>query len=257
MSPTNPSSEHTQFESLSNIVNVWKSNLSAQITLLTTQIALELALRKSVDTAAREKFTDKLGDFKTEILSLLQFVTGFLNGTITIEGEVTQLNESLGLVQSDSQVNSNVDLKTSVSNLDANENTSSCNLLSEVICSRRESKKLERHFKSKLQSLLQILSNFRLKVEHLMDSGHLSDMNESFQWQSYLHYEWVSQEQKCVITSLGTRLDYGFQYTGSSPRIMITPQMEKTMYSLMRATDASRGGLLCGEEVCYVYAFMQ
>ena len=247
----NRSDNQTQFESLINLPDVWKSNLSTQIVILATQIALDLALSKAVNIATKEKNGSSLEDFKAEVTSLSKTVTGFVKGTISFPEDVTKLTEALGLVQSVSQVNidSNIALKASASNIHAEESGLSSSLLGEVECSNRHDKQISRHQITKFHSLLLVLSNFRIKCKLMLKVEPISDLKESFEWHSLVHYKWLSREHKCVISSLNAKLDYGYQYTGSSPRIMVTPQMEKTIYSLIQTTSSGGCALLSGEEV--------
>lgn len=248
---THPTDKAAQFDSLVNLPDVWKSNLSTQIVILATQIALDLALSKAVKIAAKDKNGSSLEDLKTEIASLSKTVTGFLKGTIPVPEDATKLTEALGLVQSESQVNidSNIALKASASNIHAEESSLSCGVLFEVESSNSHNKQISRHQICKFQSLLLVLSNFRTKCKLMLKVEPISDMKESFEWQSLVHYKWLSREHKCVISSLNAKLDYGYQYTGSSPRILVTPQMEKTVYSLIQTTSRGGGALLSGEEV--------
>ena len=64
-----------------------------------------------------------------------------------------------------------------------------------------------------------------------------------------LHFDWMNQEQSCQLAVLHTTLLYGYHYTGSASRVVLTPQTEKAMLFLLHAVRQGNDALLTGAQV--------
>ena len=232
---TSPTHKQTLLESLANLPNLWKSNVSAQIISLATQLALEMVLTKAIQNSAM------LNELLAEVGSLLKTATDLLRGKALPDASMVGFPEA----PSQSQVNmeSNVALKASMSNIESDVGSGLFGQVTQI--SRSE---ITKHQLIRLQNIQLVLWNYKLKIEQLSSLEPTPSLSEGFEWQSMLHYEWSSREQRSYITSLNTRLVYGYQYTGCAARMVITPLMERTMYSMLRAID-SGGALLTGDQV--------
>ena len=145
---------------------------------------------------------------------------------------------------------SNIALKDSVSNMSAVDSTSNSGVFGERV-QMNNMYGISKYQLVKLQNIQLVLLNYKLKTAIFLELESNSTLKDSFEWQSMLHYEWLPREQKASITILGTRLMYGYQYTGSSSHLLLTPLLEKTLYSLLQAIGTEGGAVLTGEEVGY------
>lgn len=196
--------------------------------------------------------SQKLPEFLSEINSLLNSVSDLVRGGNTGPSLV---EPSGSTVQSLVNMDSNVAMKSSVSNVSvAVDSALNSNVFEEISQVRYG---ISKHQLVKLQNLRLVLFNFKLKAQKILDlNSNMVGFKDSFEWQSMLHYDWSSREQKASISILGTCVRYGSQYTGSSCRLVLTPLLERTLYSLLRATEGGGGTMLTGKEVggkCLVY----
>ncbi len=240
-----PSPSHKQpIESLSNLPNLWKSNkVSTQISILGTQISLENNLSKAIENS------QKLSEFVSEINSLLNTVSDLIKGSPTNVSLPEVLMSGSSQICQDN-MESNIALKDSVSNMSAVDSTSNSGVFGERV-QMNNMYGISKYQLVKLQNIQLVLLNYKLKAAIFLELESNSTLKDSFEWQSMLHYEWLPREQKASITILGTRLMYGYQYTGSSSRLLLTPLLEKTLYSLLQAIGTEGGAVLTGEEVGY------
>ena len=243
-----PSPAHKQpIKSLSDLPNLWKTNkVSTQITTLATQISLETTLSKAIENS------QKLSEFLSEINTLLNAVSDLIKGSSNVsQVGLPEVLMSAGASQiCQDNMESNVALKDSVSNMSAVGSTSNSGVFGEQI---NNIYGISKYQLVKLQNIQLVLLNYKLKAANFLELGSNSTLNDSFEWQSMLHYEWSPREQKASISILGTRLVYGYQHTGSSSRLLVTPLMERTLYSLLQAVRRGGGAMLTGEEVSCVY----
>ncbi len=226
-------------ELLGNLTNLWKSNVCTQITILATQVALDSLLSKAIENS--QKLTEFLSDLNSLLSNISDLVRGNSSG-ISLEG----LSESIS--QSLVNMDSNVAMKASVSNVSAAVDSAlNSNVFEEI---SQVPYGISKYQLIKLQNLKLVLLNFQLKVQKILElDSNLAGFKDSFDWQSMLHYDWSSREEKVTISILGTGMGYGNQYMGSSCRLVLTPLLERTLYTLLRATKGGGGALLTGEEV--------
>ena len=45
----------------------------------------------------------------------------------------------------------------------------------------------------------------------------------SFEWQKQLRYYWDPELDNCVVRMSNSLYEYGYEYLGASPRLVITP----------------------------------
>jgi len=213
-------------EILSRLASLWRSSSSTQVALLVTQIVLEIGLSNAIQSASNLK------EFVTEVDSMIETVCGMLNSSRGVEREDERVSEVN--MASISAVKSSTSTEAS--------DTGPPAYAKQSIISTANLPKFQQ---IKLQSLQVILMNYKLKARNLSEPGS-SNLNETFEWQSLLHYVWSSREQKCFISSLGPRLSYGYQYTGTSSRMMVTPLLERALFSLIMAVGSGIGALIDG-----------
>jgi len=74
---------------------------------------------------------------------------------------------------------------------------------------------------------------------------HKVNSDTHFEWLKQLRYYWDTFDG-CVVYSANARWLYGFEYLGSSPRLVITPLTDRCYFCLMSALQLSLGGALSG-----------
>lgn len=93
-----------------------------------------------------------------------------------------------------------------------------------------------------LEALL-VLDVHAKDIIHLLISKGVADEN-AFDWSAQMRYEYVKEEVK--VNMLTASLTYGFEYIGSSSRLVITPATDRCYRTLMLAKKMKRGGALEG-----------
>jgi dynein heavy chain len=71
----------------------------------------------------------------------------------------------------------------------------------------------------------------------------LSSVND-FEWKTQMRYYW--EEQDCVIRILNSSFSYGYEYTGNTSRLVLTPLTERTFRTLSTALSLNLGGAPTG-----------
>ena len=228
---------------LSNLPAVWGSSLTTQVTILATQIALEVSLTKATSNQSN------LQDLCKEVNSGMATVSQLLHRKISASAGIIIPDvapPSVQQIESQSYLDSNVALKASASNVQEMESTASSEVLQEQL--RDNISFQPRDFVAKLQSVLLVLFAYRQKIEQLHDKTD-SDISSSFPWQSMLHFDWSTRDQRCVLSTLNTSIPYGYHYTGSSGKIVLTPDSERSIVFLLQAVQQGTSTLLTGSAV--------
>ena len=57
-----------------------------------------------------------------------------------------------------------------------------------------------------------------------------------------LRYEWDEQSNNCFVMQSNARFQYGYEYLGCSPRLVITPLTDRCYITLTTALHLHRGG---------------
>ena len=243
-----PSSAHLdqlQFPSLSNLPHIWKSSLATQVIVLATQVALEIGLSQAIQKQDSES-VKMVDSFIAEVNSLMSMAVALIKGRSLEDDDVTKPHPS------------NV-LQPSISH---DQDTSAVIITGEGPTPIHENQRSSRTYlvpKShirKIENIIMVLSSYRYKAEELKSVLSTTlNISISFQWQSLLHYEWSTQDSQASVTTMGASLSYGYHYTGSAGRLVLTPAMEKVVCYLLQAVKQGNNTLILGKEVNNTHTF--
>ena len=50
---------------------------------------------------------------------------------------------------------------------------------------------------------------------------------ENFEWNRHLRYEWNDSNNQCLVMQSDAQFNYGYEYLGCSPRLVITPLTDR------------------------------
>ncbi|OAF69166.1 Axonemal beta dynein heavy chain 2 [Intoshia linei] len=64
----------------------------------------------------------------------------------------------------------------------------------------------------------------------------------SFEWLCQLRFYWDREKDNCIIRQTNTEYTYGYEYLGSSSRLVITPLTDRCFITLTTALNLHRGG---------------
>ena len=209
------------FSFLHGLSSIWSSNAASQVSVLVTQVALDLAMQKAMGS----------GDRRQHHLEALQTVIGELVETAC---EVMRGNKSSSWTSHTAIPN------TAVATIaEANESFNASSTLMDMADGNstllhRSSRTMKPQKMLHLQNVLTVLLAASSKVKQLIST--LSNAN-SFTWQASLHFSLsqLSDQHSCILTTLTGSLPYGFCYTGSmSSGLSLSPVMEKGYVYLLQ-----------------------
>ena len=198
--------------------------LATQIVTLATQIALDIGLSQVVQGSDPTKLIEK---FLREIISLTGSSVTLLNGKCLPEEDVTKPHTSdvTQLSTGQDQENSAPIQENIISNTD----------ISKTLKFSRAYLVPKSHIR-KMENIVLILSSYRYKAEKLQSVLPTEqNISSSFHWQSLLHYDWSTHDTQATISTIGASLSYGYHYTGSAARLVLTPVMERSLCFLLEA----------------------
>lgn len=102
----------------------------------------------------------------------------------------------------------------------------------------------------KISNIIAMLSHKRNLVEKLIDCGEewqaLKNPTDSFDWQSHARCSWEEEQQTCKVDILDMQFDYGFEYQGSTSRLVLSPLTDKCFVGLAQAVKNKLVGVCIG-----------
>ncbi|XP_077989551.1 dynein axonemal heavy chain 6-like [Glandiceps talaboti] len=69
---------------------------------------------------------------------------------------------------------------------------------------------------------------------------------EDFEWKRQLRYEWDEHHNTCVVLQSDSTIQYGYEYLGCSPRLVMTPLTDRCYLTLTGAIRFNLGGSPAG-----------
>ena len=69
---------------------------------------------------------------------------------------------------------------------------------------------------------------------------------EDFDWSKHLRYEWDDHSNVCTVMQSDAHINYGYEYLGCSPRLVITPLTDRCYLTLTGALKMNLGGAPAG-----------
>lgn len=76
-----------------------------------------------------------------------------------------------------------------------------------------------------------------------------------FEWRRHSQYTWDDESQVCNVSFLDTLFKYGFEYQGTSCRLVLTPQTERCLLGLAQAAKGNLMGMCVGSAVSSLDSF--
>lgn len=222
--------------SLTNkLPHIWSSPLATQIVTLATQIALEIGLNQALQNGDSVKL---LKVFRKEIISLVSLAVTSLKGKSLVEEDVTRTQPS--------------DSQRHISTNDQDHDTNVTIKQGGVSQNQKHSRSylVPKSHTAKMETIVTLLTTFQHKLKGLQSvMSSVRNITSSFHWQSMLHYNWSTHDSQASISAMGSSLSYGYHYTGSAMRLVLTPLMERSMCFLLDAVKQGNSSLILGKEV--------
>ena len=113
----------------------------------------------------------------------------------------------------------------------------------------------------KISNIIAVLSHKRNLVERLIHREEewqaLKNPTDSFDWQCHARCSWEEEQQACKIDILDMQFDYGFEYQGSTSRLVLSPLTDKCFVGLAQAVKNKMVGVCNGELVSVCSSLME
>ena len=108
----------------------------------------------------------------------------------------------------------------------------------------------------KISNIISMLTHKRSLVRRLLDHSNewegLKNPTDSFDWQCHVRYRWDEEQQACKVEIFDMVFDYGFEYQGTSSRLVLSPLTDKCFLGLAQAVKNKMVGVCTGEFVSAV-----
>lgn len=105
----------------------------------------------------------------------------------------------------------------------------------------------------KISNIIAMLAHKRSLVQRLLEHAHeweaLKNPTDSFDWQCHVRYRREEEQQALKVDILDAEFTYGFEYQGSSSRLVLSPLTDKCFVGLTQAVKNKMVGVCSGEFV--------
>ena len=105
----------------------------------------------------------------------------------------------------------------------------------------------------KISNIIAMLSHKRNLVQRLIENRDeweaLKNPIDNFDWQCHARCRWEEEQQACKVDILDMVFDYGFEYQGTSSRLVLSPLTDKCFVGLAQAVKNKMVGVCTGEFV--------
>ena len=99
-----------------------------------------------------------------------------------------------------------------------------------------------------LRDIVLVLLYYRDMLAAL-DQNSQSDFLKSFEWFSSLKYNLPEEGELPVLECGGATITYGLQYSGPQSSLLLLPQSEKCLFSMIQAVNSQTTALCLGDDV--------
>lgn len=105
----------------------------------------------------------------------------------------------------------------------------------------------------KISNIIAMLSHKRNLVQRLIEHRQeweaLKNPEDSFDWQCHARCRWEEEQQAFKVDILDMEFDYGFEYQGTTSRLVLSPLTDKCFVGLAQAVKTRMVGVFTGEFV--------
>ncbi|XP_066025345.1 uncharacterized protein [Pocillopora verrucosa] len=103
----------------------------------------------------------------------------------------------------------------------------------------------------KISNIIAMLSHKRNLVQRLIEHRQeweaLKNPEDSFDWQCHARCRWEEEQQAFKVDILDMEFDYGFEYQGTTSRLVLSPLTDKCFVGLAQAVKTRMVGVFTGE----------
>ena len=105
----------------------------------------------------------------------------------------------------------------------------------------------------KISNIIALLSHKRELVRRLIDRAQgpdgLKKPSDAFDWRCHPRCRWIEGEQACKLEILDSGFDYGYEYQGTSSRLVLSPTTDRCFLGLAQAVKGKLVGVCAGGPV--------